>query len=236
MIEHPIIFSGPMVRAILDGRKSTTRRVVKFRPGFEPGGLFCRLGALDTNGSINSRVDHLGHCVYHTGWAWQTEHGWCNCQPATYAPPAMPGDLLYVREAWARRRDENHIKPSNLRRGTVWYAADSDPPEEPSGCAGGIGKWRPSIHMPKWAARIWLRVAGVRVERVRDISEPDAEAEGCEANWGLVGGPTDPQEVDGQDARVEFADLWDSINAKRGFGWETNPLVWVVEFERRATK
>ena len=91
---------------------------------------------------------------------------------------------------------------------------------------------KPSIYMPKWAARLWLRVTGVRVERVQDITEADAKAEGCEDSGGLVSGPMDPPEYDGCPASWEFGALWDSINAKRGYGWDTNPWVWVVSYEK----
>ena len=98
------------------------------------------------------------------------------------------------------------------------YRADNDPQFE--GC-----RWKPSIHMPKWAARIWLEVTGVRVERVQDISEEDAIAEGI---------PRGAVQYCGHAIRL-FRDLWDSINAKRGYPWEVNPWVWVVEFKRTET-
>ncbi len=238
-----MIFSGPMVNAIRDGRKTQTRRAVRFRPGFEPGGLFCRLGTLDTNGSISSRVDHLGHCVYHTGWAWQTEHGWCNCRPATYAPPAMPGDLLYVKQPWAafdldwRWMDEWREAPrfENRYMRIPETTCDAEPKEF---------KWRSARFMPKRAAQLRLRVTDVRVERVRDISDDGVDAE-------FFGGDI-PHNLDGAHRKVcqlrgspdyecacgdysmreLFAIIWDDINAKRGFGWELNPWVWVVSFER----
>lgn len=85
--------------------------------------------------------------------------------------------------------------------------------------------WKPSIHMPRWASRITLEVTGVRVERVRDITEDDARAEG--ANQDPIDGPEQ-----GGSYKLGFWDIWDSINAKRGFGWEVNPWVWVYEFKR----
>lgn len=250
--QRAMIFSDPMVRAIQDGRKTQTRRVVNFRPGFEPGGPSCRLGVLDTNGSINSRVDHLGHCVYHAGWAWQTEHGWCNCRPATYAPPAMPGDLLYVREAW-RTVDaldgSNATEMAAMCKEAEWhrpwapiqYEADKARDNWDTVLGHTPGRYRTARFMPKWASRIWPRVTDVRAGRVQDITD-----DGVDAEW--FGGDI-PHNVDGFDdlgfcdydeecscgdySLTElFAGLWDSINAKRGFGWDINPWVWCVSFER----
>ena len=254
MRERPIIFSGPMVCAIEDGRKTQTRRVVKFRPGFEPGGPFCRLGVLDTNGSINSRVDHLGRCVYHTGWAWQTEHGWCNCRPATYAPPTMPGDLIYVRETWAIERTnlENFggIYPGDWRAcwvdqklqwgvDTIYKASQPDDTMQKRAHSfkdGSIPKWRSARFMPKVAARIWLKVTDVRVERLQDIDVPgDIIAEGVEVPDVDYSVNERPDVLDFERynyALEQWSGLWNSINKKRGFGWDANPWVWVVAFER----
>lgn len=198
MSDRPILFTGEMVRAILDGRKTQTRRVVTgqaldwlgpggFTPEFvaDPGNRLCRYG--------------------------------------------YPGDRLYVRETWA---------PGEFRgkRFAHYRATGPHHPDAPGRIEARKrlwdGRWRPSIHMPRWASRILLDVAAVRVERVQDISEADAKAEGIEAhdddgvtyygplNWGHA----DPKQA--------FRSLWDSINAKRGYSWESNPWVWVVEFRR----
>jgi len=132
-------------------------------------------------------------------------------EPRTWASPyGQAGDRLWVRETWA---------VANYKGQSVGpYVADA---EEVVYRADGFdlkGRWRPSIHMPRIASRIDLLIKQVRVERLQQISTDDAVAEGIKE---LQGGAT-----------VEFMNLWDSINAKRGFGWATNPWVWVIEFDR----
>jgi len=194
MAEKPIIFSGPMVRAILDGRKTQTRRVISPQPRVTSRGLF------HWSNTENGVKFGLGHDIAPVAFpAWA---------------PYMRGDRLWVRETWRLWH------PSDAR---VLYRADK---------AASLGmdeysdrhRWKPSIHMPKKYARIWLEVTGVRVERVQDISEDDAEAEGA-----LLRGPND-QYGDERSYAEGFQELWGSINEKRGYGWDKNPWVWVYEF------
>ena len=131
--------------------------------------------------------------------------------PNRPVPFGSPGDLLYVRETWDSMS---------------FYRADYPSGKHPM----SDGKWRPSIHMPRWASRITLEVTEVRAPRVQDTTDEDALAEGC---------PTDPEELsnaggwyDGPRPALWFSHLWDSINAKRGFSWESNPWVWAVTFRR----
>lgn len=198
--ERPILFSGPMVRAILDGRKTQTRRVVK----------------------PQSLVGHCGGGV------------------VTKCPYGGTSDRLWVRETWAARLDQDHVRPNDLPRGTVGYWADGPARCCNTGCPGAAGKVRPSIFMPRWASRITLEITGVRIQRVQKISEEDAEAEGIDividqhrSPWCASAG-SDGCACGGKSNREHFALLWDSINAKRGFGWDVNPWVWVVEFKRVA--
>lgn len=194
--ERPILFTGPMVRAMLDGRKTQTRRVIKPQPG--PDGI----------------SDDVLPQEY--GRAWRDAEG-----RVYRCPYGQPGDLLWVRETWrvhdaaeaeiGYRADGRVIRRLDMEDNTIWRASK------------GRTKWRPSIHMPKWACRLWLRVKDVRVERLMDITVEDAKAEGVEPAG---------QEGDSRRWRGGFRDLWDSINLKRGFGWELDPWVWVVEFER----
>ena len=199
--ERPILFNGEMVRAILDGRKTQTRRPIKPQPtGWNPtpnaegAWLFCIAGDMD----------------YSEG-------------PFT-SPFGAPGDRLYVRETWAEAFEINRI----------FYRADTDidgsVPYEMSGAGGfggGVGnakidKWRPSIHMPKRMSRITLEVARVWVERVQEISEADAWAEGC------------PEEriPDGLPSSVAwFYEQWNAIYAAKGFGWDDNPWAFACEFK-----
>ena len=179
----PILFNGEMVRAILEGRKTQTRRVVKPQP---------ECSVFD---------EPQLHWVCGKNGVWADGHG--NQQKA---PLGQPGDRLYVRETWAL------FGPFNNGPG-YRYRADGEPLCMSRG-------WRPSIHMPKEAARIFLEITAVRVERLQDISEEDAKAEGCE----LVGWTEEMPMPAG------FAGLWNSLNGKRGHSWESNPWVWVYEF------
>jgi hypothetical protein len=195
----PILFSTEMVRAMLDGRKTMTRRVVK--PILSPGFTFVE------RGTANKRF----------GWSFWGD-GDINHE---VKPPCRTGDILWVRETWYKNYPHKY--------GKYFYRADGEETDIPLvtggttayGKADGL-KWRPSIHMPREAARIFLRVRTVRVERVQEITEVDAEAEGIEPK-GIIHVVS---------ARYRFAQLWNDLNAKRGYGWDTNPFVWVIEFEQ----
>lgn len=181
MKEHPIIFSGPMVRAILTGSKTQTRRVVKPQP---PDGYRLHSAAgSNANGLANFKV----------------------------RPPYRVGDTLWVRETWANVL-ANGLDIGSGQRRTI-YAVD---------CPATNPRWRPSIHMPRWASRITLEVIGVRVERLQEITEEEARKEGVEVTAGSIA----------MMGRWNFRKLWDSIYAKRDFGWDTNPCVFVVKFKR----
>lgn len=212
MREHPILFSGEMVHAILDGRKSVTRRVVKPQvPGMEMWAA------------------KYPNC--YPGWASNLKHEY-GPTTAHFCPYGQPGDRLWVREAWAIRADADNDKEAERwflgRKSPTWYPADG---ETPSGCAGGMGKTRPSIHMPRWASRLTLEVTGVRVERLQDITEGQAVAEGVDT----VSMEAVPRQAT-MSRRADFKQLWDRLSAKRGFGWDKNPWVFVIEFKRVEAK
>lgn len=202
MAEKPIIFSTEMVSAILDERKSMTRRVIRPQPP-----EFATLKMYGEKPSCFYCVDRE-----------QTE----------IRIPYQKGDLLWVRETWSKDENGEYVYRSNY--GTT--KDDSFPPT--------MFKWKPSIHMPREAARIFLRVTGVRVERLQDITEEDAKAEGMESEeyldyyeWAVSVAP--PGSVL-PTLRSAFAALWDSLNAKRGYSWDTNPWVWVIEFRKEVIK
>lgn len=167
MAERPILFNTAMVRAILAGTKTQTRRVVKHSPA-----------------------------------PWNREH---TAWDMTRCPYGQPGDRLWVRETWAP-----------LTNGYA-YAAD------PIWNASPSGRWRPRIHMPRAASRILLEVTGVCAQRLQDISDADAKAEGVALT------PRTCTMYDGI-WRDAYRDLWESINGK--FSWSRNPWLWVVEFKR----
>ena len=202
----PIIFSTPMVQAILADRKTQTRRVIKDKDitnNFD----------IDVDGSVYAYIDQA------TGDSF----------PPTAIARYQIGDILWVRETWGKDENGEYVYRTNY--GTT--EDDSFPPS--------IFKWRPSIHMPREAARIFLKVTNVRVERLQDISEEDARAEGiswldeaCYSNNGWTPTLYDPDSGGSPVFRDGFTALWDSINAKRGYDWETNPWVWVYEFEKNS--
>lgn len=201
MTERPILFSGTMVKAILDGRKTMTRRVVKPQPG-KQAGLW------------RSECEWLsGECAFIDPQLDPPEY-FLTC------PYGIPGDRLWVRETFCR-----DPLPTN---GIIYK--EGWPLTTP---AQG---WRPSIFMPRAFSRLTLEIVSVRVERVQEITEADAMAEGCEeAECKFC---ADPQGVQGahcncdEGYRESFRALWDSINAKRGYGWDVNPWVWVIQFGR----
>ena len=196
MTDKPIIFSGPMVRAIIDGRKTQTRRVIR------------------TTGYAN---------IFDGSWTDQYVLDDGNAEwRARYTPYAV-GDRLWVKETWAK----TPISPiiSSIDDPIVVYRAYD------ARCDYG-GPWKSPIFMPRAASRLTLIVEGVKVERLQDISEEDARAEGL-----LLADAGGVQCWRGQDrspvtpcASVAFQDLWDSINAKRGYGWSENPWVVAVSF------
>lgn len=227
--ERPILMSGPMIKAILEGRKSMTRRVVKPMPFIDfPTGF--RL-------QEQYKLDHHPKCSF-------VQAGMlCDCE-AIYEPwkkeriAACPygkvGERLWVRETWAiadiydKDSGNEGQMPFELNRGTrgisIWYRAGGQKAYK----SATRGRWRPSIFMPKAASRITLEITGVRVERVDQISAWDIECEGT---------PENPMNQpiyrnDHFQRRKDFKYLWNSINDKRGFGWDSNPFVWVVSFKK----
>lgn len=205
MKERPILFSAEMIRAILEGRKTQTRRVIKQAIG-KPDHV--------DNGIAYFVTDH--QCGVES---WQSEQ-------TLACPYGQPGDRLWMRETFRLRADQDHKPPSqDWWKSGAWYQADGNC--EPSGCGGGSGKLRPSIHMPRWASRITLEITDVGVQRLQEISESDAMGEGAGATAPLH------EEWDGDpdQYRKRFRELWDSINAKR-CPWDSNCWVWCISFKR----
>lgn len=202
MRERPILFNTEMVKAILDGRKIRTRRIVKPQPKtrlcytFAGGG--CRTWGYPSP---------FAHEIWGEGYKLPDD---ITKEDLTkrWKPPYHADDILYVRETFIQAAAH-----------TFWYKAD-----DKSWMSKDL-LWKPSIHMPKEAARIWLKVTNVRVERLQEITETQAQAEGC--NSGLLTGPCT--------ARGQFENLWNSTIKKPDadkYGWSANPWVWVIEFER----
>lgn len=234
--ERPILFSGEMVRAILAGRKTQTRRVVKPQPTRQVDSLVFPWATFYDNGHVHTWNERgVG------GENWdardfpeesefsqalrRTEHR----NPCPYG---VPGDRMWVRETWARGcvqvddRDKPYIESSGAHDfyDDIFYRADYE--EEYLGPF--VGKWVPSIHMPRKECRLVLEVADVRLERLNAIKRQDAWQEGVECR---LHGRMDRACCD-HGLRGEFIRLWGEINNKPGKRWEDNPWVWVVEFKK----
>lgn len=223
----PILFNTEMVRAILDGRKTVTRRVIK--PHYKDGDAGFRINRRTVDGVI-------------TGVEYYDEE---ECGTGRYVqPPYQVGDILYVRETWCRGTD-------------IWNCEKTSPEyfykEEFRDASAKEIKWRPSIHMPKEAARIWLKVTDVRVERLQDITEDDVCKEGAEPliqcdrehgtynSDGTLGDMCwNTDECSYCPFEKSYSELfgkmvWNSTIKKQdidSYGWDANPWVWVIEFER----
>jgi hypothetical protein len=198
MKEYPILMNGEMVRAILDGTKTQTRRPMRLQP-----------------------IKHFGcsEDIRRIETPWGLYY-YDDIDFETYRPSYEVGDWLWVRETWTI--DPNDLGyPEEIARDFVAYKADA-----PAGFDAHWG-WVPSIHMPRWASRITLEVTEVRAQRIQEISENDAMSEGM---WNGYTATVTPGEEDWH--RRLFFDLWDSLYAKRGLGFDSNCWVWAYTFRR----
>ena len=197
MAIKPILFNTEMVRAILDGRKDATRRIVK---GFIPDDAVWGYTAFTPKGYISCRgtfADGYGEKIFKL--------------------PCETGDILYVRETWKKA-------PNGYYYYEDWQKDD----------IADVTKWKPSIHMPKEAARIWLKVTDVKIERLQDVTEDGAKAEGAIDNRGFIHSPENEYDRI-HTAREHFIRIWNSTIKKSNlnrYGWDASPWVWVIEFER----
>lgn len=226
MRERPILFSGDMVRAILDWRKTQTRRVVK-----QPKKWAGQYDQLCTKTMLNTFMV----------WWWNGVHGFVGASQE--CPYGQPGDRLWARETHAivprtayrcSEGVQQTLRPDDDHDAAIYREGwELSPP----------GRWRPSIHMPRWAIRITLEVTGVRVERLKDMEgqapypgESDALAEGVyrihhgDGAYYYSAFRDEPDGKNWNDPTDAFRELWESIN---GIGsWDANPFVWVVSFKR----
>ena len=223
MKERPILFSGAMVRSLLAGTKTQTRRVMKPQP--QPNGMWVK-----SLNNFTCLIDEYPPDA--TIWRGGILGG--DIHAEDYCPYGVVGDRLWVRESFMLVGGGDPGIPlyrANWREDARARGLENIPTDEPKGCT-------PSIHMPRWAARIILEVTDVRVERLNDISEEDAMAEGIEWNPNLD--PCGPckwrhymkPNTGVFPAPASFESLWDSINGKGS--WDANPWVWAVTFKRVA--
>jgi hypothetical protein len=233
--EHPILFSSPMINSIMAGSKTQTRRIMRYQP---PGDGYTLSWLMDATSSKDRRhLDKL-HWLKLDGFkVIDSDNRYFNC-PYGYA-----GDRLWVRETWCTGIAVDSIP-------CVVYAADEeyryiiaedggegDPISTEAGAKAYTHPpvWKPSIFMPRWASRILLEVTSRRHERLQDITEEDAKAEGMEFHDGMGVGNSGYRHdrnhgVVYDTAKQAFYTGWEKINGKRG-SWKTNPMVWVVQFK-----
>ena len=217
----PILFNTEMVRAILEGRKSCTRRMVKPQPDEKhiyPLGYVTDSTEKKNVGCFGFGIDEYGGSIQYA------------------KPPYLGGDIIYIRETWTEEcgkyyyradYDSDYLDPCETLSGGYSASCRNHP-----GCDGCMATstrihWHPSIHMPKEAARIWLNVTDVRVERLQEIASEQISREGVEVEY--------PHVLNGEEKRYAFSTLWNSTIKKTDldrYGWDANPFVWVIEFER----
>ena len=194
MAIKPIFFNTEMVRAILDGIKTCTRRICK-------DANECTVPDMEFY-----NADKRTYAVHNFADQEHTEM----LSTGERTCPICPGDILYVRETWKKA-------PNGYYYYEDWQRND----------IADVTKWKPSIHMPKEAARIWLKVTDVRVERLQEITTNQIEQEGVETEY--------PHVLNGEEKKYAFQNLWNSTIKKSDldrYGWNANPWVWVIEFER----
>ncbi|WP_175984624.1 hypothetical protein [Burkholderia stabilis] len=222
MTEHPILFSGAMVRAILDGRKTQTRRVVKHQPPFGVAPISVSRyhpTIIDRRGEEAPGAEIFG--------AFSEDGEW-GCK----SPVGEPGDRLWVRETCSAIELDSGLDGVRYPSDGAFLPIEDSPDAaerwiELHAYRGQKGATVPAIHMPRWSSRITLEITGVRAERLQSISWDDAIAEGI-PDLRRAARRVDP--VEG--CVAQFRTLWDGLNAARGHGWDTNPWVWRIEFRR----
>lgn len=237
--EKPILFSSAMVRAILDGNKTQTRRVINKVPSHYE--FSAKLSSVENlyrfwcKDELKPGIDNRSSGIIDV-----------KCRYGKI------GDRLWVRETWAKDFSI-HVSHNGLLYKATALTDNRNGRKEWATCDEKGNwfdyynrpiKWKPSIFMPRWASRITLEIKNIRVERLQDISETDAEIEGinlidfnCWENYLVTKdwfyeGRNQREYHALQDSKMSFASLWDSINEKRGFGWEANPYVFVIEFKK----
>lgn len=226
VLTKSMLFSGPMILRLLDGTKTMTRGVIKPQPELKPDLLPT---AVERGYCLCVKIHDA--CTRYMGSQNFIEE-FC---------PHPVGSLVWCKETWAKRVDTKDGSPK--AKHYLLYRADTDPDavRDPNNWHSWGGKWKPSIFMPRWASRITLEIVAVKVERLRDISEEDAKAEGVQSQWSDDQGETPGRfvyftEADGLmkgygKARDAFGNLWDSINGKSN-PWKSNCWVWVYSFKR----
>ncbi|AYO80141.1 hypothetical protein [Sphingobium yanoikuyae] len=228
MTDRPILFSAPMVRALLDGRKTQTRRIMKVQPPKEEdfgGSVFGLCPAVADGVKMHSLNQYKNLPKHPTKWDLDGSVGVARRAgfPMEYDARFAIGDRLWVKETWRAHRAYDQYRPGLIgTESRIWYEADGR-----DNC-DQHGKGRPSIFMPRWASRLTLVVTDVRVERLHKISEADAQAEGVDRLVMYDSGAFYAGFPEGT-YRCGFAGIWSHINSAEA--WEANPWVVAVSFD-----
>ena len=218
--ERPIIFSGEMVKAILDGKKTMTRRVVKFSDF-----------TIDSITPLHIELVDGKYCLFNE------RNGWLIGYPKF--PYGKVGDRLWVRETWIQGYDDPLIESEGDDENAVSIIYKADGKEEYRSCSAETAEnwgdfsadsemvgFKSPIHMPRWASRLLLEITDIKVERLQDISCEDAVKEGFSDKK-----PSGMQPAMMPNPKADFRNYWDSLNAKKGYPWSSNPWVWAIEFK-----
>lgn len=247
MKEHPIIFSTEMVKSILEGRKTMTRRVIKPQPNkpegtahdweWKPAGMLCYDDYFRSHAVNYCPYGQVGDGLWVRETTWVSDCGKYHCYLDAMTEMVVGENIRYTNVQGDRYRNYGFscLSVPDPRRkdyafkkyfGEVDLTRDpwADMDFEKTRIEANFHKKTPSIHMPRWASRITLGITAIRVERLQEIRDADCVAEGCP--HALIMLPTVPMQE-------WFKHLWDSLNAKRGYSWESNPFVWVIEFKRQ---
>lgn len=221
MKERPILFKPELVTKILKGEKTQTRRVVlptMSKPKVAP--LYMEPLIIDGEREIDKQSRP---CWIGRHFQYPTQEKWFSC------PYGKAGDRLWVREAWAKVPRTAYSQSPD-----VWQALNPDNDHDAAvykaGWIRSEPSWKPSIHMPKWACRLRLKIKSIRVERIQAISAADCQAEGISVYQGDELIPAGTNKLTDAIYIDQFIKLWESVNGSRGFGWDVNPWCWVVEF------
>lgn len=227
--ERPIIMSGPMVKALLAGTKTQTRRIVK-----KPGSRWPDIQNLAQHGGDQHRVSYSGRFNDPLSWGYPCAEDGVDAPLGAWlewCPHGKPGERLWVRETWA---PYDQLAIRTQERAGIFYRADDEKKHDTDGA------WKSSMFMPRWASRILLEIAEVRVQRLQDITEADAWAEGCIQGepWDNGKGyfPAEVMDPSGRfavgwdDVRDWYYDLWESLHGEDS--WDVNPWVWALSFKR----
>jgi hypothetical protein len=211
MKERPILFSPTMVEAIITGRKTVTRRIINPQP----------LNII-SQGIGPASLRYTAEAVLDS---YRTPPALIEC------PFGRRGDYLWVRETWAAHLLHDGKKPSDIKPGVkIWYKADNRVHQQDQ------GKWRPSIFMPRWASRLTLQIININAVKLQTIRRPDIEAEGVSLEAFKLHKQLDDTINMDLAAQYKFEQLWNALNAKRGYSWEDDPWVWRIEFALVETK